>query len=73
MSWLDWTIVIIPLILVYALGIYSSRYANSVADFLSAGRLCGRYVIAVGDIANALRIAQANKMSSSSEPCSISR
>ena len=56
MSWLDWTIVIIPLILVYALGIYSSRYANSVADFLSAGRLCGRYVIAVGDIANALSI-----------------
>lgn len=56
MSWLDWTIVIIPLIVVYALGIYSSRYANSVADFLSAGRLCGRYVIAVGDIANALSI-----------------
>ena len=42
MSWLDWTIVVIPLIVVYALGIYSSRYANSVADFLSAGRLCGR-------------------------------
>ncbi len=56
MSWFDWTIVIIPLVLVYALGIYSSRYANSVADFLSAGRLCGRYVIAVGDIANALSI-----------------
>ena len=34
MSWLDWTIVIIPLIVVYALGIYSPRYANSVADFL---------------------------------------
>ncbi len=56
MSWLDWLIVTVPLILVYALGIYSSRYANSVADFLSAGRLCGRYVIAVGDIANALSI-----------------
>ena len=56
MSWWDWAVVIIPLIVVYALGIYSSRYANSVADFLSAGRLCGRYVIAVGDIANALSI-----------------
>ncbi|MBQ9804691.1 MAG: sodium:panthothenate symporter [Lentisphaeria bacterium] len=56
MSWIDWTIVVIPLLVVYALGIYSSRYANSVADFLSAGRLCGRYVIAVGDIANALSI-----------------
>lgn len=56
MSWIDWTIVVVPLLLVYALGIYSSRYANSVADFLSAGRLCGRYVIAVGDIANALSI-----------------
>ena len=56
MSWLDWTIVIIPLIVVYALGIYSPRYANSVADFLSAGRVAGRYVLSMGDVACALSI-----------------
>ncbi len=56
MSLLDWMIVIIPVVLVYAVGLYSRRYARSVADFLSAGRVCGRYIISVGDIANALSI-----------------
>ncbi|MBR7130568.1 MAG: sodium:panthothenate symporter [Lentisphaeria bacterium] len=56
MSWIDWLIVIIPVGFVYYMGLYSRRYVRSVADFLSAGRVCGRYVINVGDIANALSI-----------------
>ncbi len=56
MSWIDWLIVIIPVTIVYSIGLYSRRYARSVADYLSAGRVCGRYVISVGDIANALSI-----------------
>jgi len=56
MSWIDWLIVLIPVSFVYYMGIRSRRYVRSVADFLSAGRVCGRYVINVGDIANALSI-----------------
>ncbi len=56
MSLIDWAIVIIPIVFVYAMGWYSRRYARGVADFLSAGRVCGRYIISVGDIANALSI-----------------
>ena len=56
MSLIDWLIVLIPVTLVYAVGLYSRRYVRSVADFLSAGRVCGRYVINVGDVANALSI-----------------
>lgn len=56
MSWIDWLIVIIPVTFVYCMGLYSRKYVRSVADFLSAGRVCGRYVINVGDIANALSI-----------------
>ena len=56
MSVLDWLIVVIPTFLVVAVGIYARRYIKGVADFLSAGRVAGRYVISVGDIANGLSI-----------------
>jgi Na+/proline symporter len=56
MSWIDWLIVVIPVGFVVAMGLYSRRYIHGVVDFLAAGRVCGRYVISVGDIANALSI-----------------
>ena len=56
LCWYDWLIVVIPVAFVYYMAYYSSRYVNSVAQFLSAGRLCGRYTMAVGDIANAVSI-----------------
>ncbi|MFA6931267.1 MAG: sodium:panthothenate symporter [Lentisphaeria bacterium] len=56
MSLIDWLIVIIPVLFVVGMGIYSRKYLRGVADFLAAGRVCGRYVISVGDIANALSI-----------------
>ena len=52
----DWLIIILPVCFVLYMGYYSRRYIRSVADFLSAGRLCGRYVINVADMANALSI-----------------
>ncbi|MBE6400300.1 MAG: sodium:panthothenate symporter, partial [Lentisphaerae bacterium] len=55
-SWVDWMIVLVPVVFVWGMGWYSRRYARGVSDFLSAGRLCGRYVISVGDIANGLSI-----------------
>ena len=56
MLWYDWLIVAIPVVFVMWMGIYSRRYLKDVTTFLSAGRVCGRYVISVGDIANALSI-----------------
>jgi solute:Na+ symporter, SSS family len=56
MGLIDWLIVIIPVTFVIGIGLYSKKYIRGVADFLAAGRVCGRYVICVGDIANALSI-----------------
>ena len=56
MKWFDWLIFWLPLCFVLYMGFYSRRYIRGVADFLSAGRLCGRYVICVADMANALSI-----------------
>ncbi len=52
----DWLIVIIPTCFIVGVGIYSRRYVRSVADYLSAGRVAGRYVIATADVANALAV-----------------
>lgn len=47
MSTIDWIIATVPLLLVLALGIYSNSYVRGVADFMSAGRCAGRYLLAI--------------------------
>ena len=56
MSFLDWFILILPVCFVMGMGFYTRRYVRGVSDFLSAGRLCGRYVICMGDVANSISI-----------------
>ena len=53
---IDWLIVIVPVAMVIGLGYYARKYVRSVADFLSAGRACSRYVVCASDVANALAI-----------------
>lgn len=47
MFWLDWIIVVIPLFIVVLIALKSQKYVKGVADFLTAGRVAGRYVVAV--------------------------
>ena len=56
MSIIDWMIVIIPFAFVLYIAWISRKYVKGVADFLAAGRVCGRYVISVADVAGALAV-----------------
>ena len=56
MKLIDYIIFLVPMIGVLALGFYSRKYIRGVVDFLSAGRLCGRYLLTIGDIANGISI-----------------
>ncbi len=56
MGILDWAIVLIPTIAVLAIALYTTKYVKGVVDFLSAGRLCGRYVLLAGGMANGLTV-----------------
>ena len=56
MNWLDILLVAVPFAAVMAVGFQTRRYVRGVVDFLSAGRLCGRYLLTVGDIANGISI-----------------
>ena len=47
MFWLDWILVIVPLLLVVFIGCKSQKYVKGVSDFLAASRCAGRYVVAV--------------------------
>ncbi len=50
----DWAILIVPVVFVLFMGFYSRRYVRGVSDFLVCGRVCGRYVLNMGEVANAL-------------------
>lgn len=54
MHWIDWMIAVVPLFVVLYLGYRVQRYISGVADFMTAGRVAGRYLIAVADGAAAL-------------------
>ena len=56
MSWIDWLIVIVPVVFVIGIAFYSKRYARGVLDYLAAGRVAGRYVITVGDLMSGLSV-----------------
>jgi Na+/proline symporter len=53
---IDWLIVLIPLLLVLWVSVYCKRYVRGVVDYLAAGRVAGRYVMSVGDMASALSV-----------------
>lgn len=47
MHWIDWVIVAVPLFVVVFIATRAQKYVRGVADFLAAGRVAGRYVLAV--------------------------
>lgn len=47
MHWLDWSIVGLSLVITGWIAFKTQHYVKSVADFLSAGRVAGRYVLCV--------------------------
>ena len=49
----DWAILVVPVAFVMFMGFYSRRYVRGVSDFLVCGRVCGRYVLNMGEVAYA--------------------
>lgn len=47
MHWIDWLIVLLPMALVFYVAMQAQRFVKGVSDFLAAGRVAGRYVVAV--------------------------
>ena len=56
MHWLDWLIVIVPVVLILRLAVCSRKYVRGVVDFLAAGRVAGRYVLSAGDMTSAMGV-----------------
>ena len=47
MQTIDWLLICIPLLGLLFVALYTRRYMKGVADFLSGGRMAGRYLLAV--------------------------
>jgi Na+/proline symporter len=45
--WIDWAIVVVPLVVITWVALRAHKYVRGVADFLTAGRVAGRYVLCV--------------------------
>lgn len=54
MNWYHWLIVILPISFIIWLALYVRKYSRGVADYLSAGRVAGRYVISVASLMDGL-------------------
>lgn len=47
LTWIDWTILIVSVISLRAVSLGTRHYMKGVADFLSANRLAGRYLLTI--------------------------
>lgn len=56
MNIIDYLIIALPLVFVFGMALRSRRYVKGVANYLAAGRVAGRYAIAVGDIQAGLSV-----------------
>jgi solute:Na+ symporter, SSS family len=56
MHWIDWIIVIVPVVSILWLAVHSRKYVRGVVDFLAAGRVAGRYVLSAGDLTSGLGV-----------------
>ena len=56
MHWIDWLIVIVPVLFVLGLAVYCRKYIRGVADYVAAGRVAGRYVMCVAGLDAALGV-----------------
>ena len=56
MNWYHWIIVAVPIAFVLYMAVHSRRYARSVADYLVAGRVAGRYVLSTAGMMDGLAV-----------------
>ena len=47
MQLIDWLLICVPLLGLLFVAIYTTKYMRGVVDFLSGGRMAGRYLLAV--------------------------
>jgi SSS family solute:Na+ symporter len=45
MSWIDWMIMLVPLIVIAIIAFRTQKHVTSVAEFMAGGRLGGRYLV----------------------------
>ena len=56
MTWYNWLIVILPFATVLYMAFHTRKYIRGIPDFLAGGRLCGRYLLSVGQMENGLSV-----------------
>ena len=56
MTWYNWLIAIVPFSFVFYMAFHTRKYIRGIPDFLAGGRLCGRYLLSVGQMEAGLSV-----------------
>ena len=55
-GWINWLIVLLPVLCILAVALHCRRYIRDVVDYLSAGRVARRYILCVGGMEETLGV-----------------
>lgn len=50
LHWIDWTILLVPLLVTCWIGVATQKHMRSVSDFMTAGRGAGRYLVCTAEL-----------------------
>jgi SSS family solute:Na+ symporter len=71
MHYVDWLIMVVPMIVVGIIGLQTRKYCRGVADFMAGGRVAGRYLLTTSEYMGGMGLITAIAMFEAQYQCGL--